>query len=104
MGRTADVFVNSRGQRVPGVVLPSRLVAEGSRVRAMQILQHATTRFEVLVVPGSQYDDGVEAWLRERLASYMNEEIDLTVRVVESIPLESSGKARFAKNLMSHSS
>ena len=52
VGRTADVFVNSRGQRVPGVALPSRLVAEGSRVRAMQILQHDTRRFEVLVVPG----------------------------------------------------
>jgi phenylacetate-CoA ligase len=104
VGRTADVFVNSRGQRVPGVALPSRLVAEGSRVRAMQILQHDAKRFEVLVVPGAQYDGGVEEWLRERLASYMNDEIELSLRIVESIPLEPSGKARFAKNLMPHSS
>jgi phenylacetate-CoA ligase len=99
-GRTADTFVNSRGQRVPGVSLTNRLITESGRVHALQLLQHEPRRFEALIVPGPDDDDGTAAWLRERLEGFMGEPLALAVRRVEWIPLEPSGKARLAKNLI----
>lgn len=100
VGRIADTFVNSRGQRVPGVAFTNRLLTEGRRVQALQLLQHAPRRFEAIVVPGPDYDETTPAWLRARLATFMDDDIELTVRTVETIPREPSGKLRLTKNLM----
>ncbi len=100
LGRTADTFVNSRGQRVPGVAFTNRLVTDGRRIEALQLLQHEPRRFEALVVAGPDYDAATPEWLRSRLAAFLEDDIELTLRPVEAIPREASGKLRVAKNLM----
>ena len=52
-GRTTDVFINSIGQRIPGVAFTNRFVKDDSKVREMQLIQTAIGRFDILVVPGS---------------------------------------------------
>ena len=56
--------------------------------------------FEALVVAGPDYDAATPEWLRSRLAAFLEDDIELTLRPVEAIPREASGKLRVAKNLM----
>ena len=55
LGRTTDTFVNSRGQKIPGVGFTNRYVKDAREISAMQIIQHGIKNFEILIVPTKEY-------------------------------------------------
>jgi phenylacetate-CoA ligase len=100
-GRADDVFVNSLGQRIPGVAIVNRITLDNSKIREMQFVQKAIGRFDVSVVPGENWQG--EASAKEvvsKLSDFMQEPTEALVSVVKSIPREPSGKVRFCKSLL----
>ncbi len=100
-GRTTDAFINSAGQRVPGVAFTNRIVKDDSTVREMQIIQRAVGQFEVLVIPGmSWHGERSKQEIARKVGEFMQESTETIVSVVDSIPREPSGKVRFCKCLI----
>lgn len=102
VGRTTDVFFNSRGQRIPGVAFTNRVVKDDLEFREMQFIQRSIGQFQVLVVPGRNWQGrSSEAMIRDRISEFMQEPTEASVMIVDTIPREPSGKLRLCKNLMS---
>ncbi len=99
-GRCADVFINSAGQRIPGVSLTNRIVADDSEFRELQFIQTAIGEFHVLVVPGANWCQATSPGaITKRLEEFMDESLRVTVELVKEIPREKSGKVRFCIGL-----
>lgn len=100
-GRTTDVFINSAGQRIPGVAFTNRIVKDDSKIREMQLIQTAIQKFEILVVPGVSWQGAITVTeLRGSLNEFMQESTEAEVKIVDCIPRESSGKVKFCKNML----
>jgi phenylacetate-CoA ligase len=100
LGRVTDTFVNSRGQKIPGVGFTNRYIKDAREISSMQIVQHDINRFELLIVPTKEYASSTEEWLQQKLDEFMLEHTEMKVTFVEQIPREKSGKVRFCKNLI----
>lgn len=99
-GRVNDTFINSKGQKIPGVWFPNQFVKSCDEIKEMQILQHDIAKFEFLIVKGENYSVATEQWLKEKLDEFMLGENAVTISYVSEIPREKSGKVRVCKNLM----
>lgn len=98
-GRAADVFSNSTGQRIPGLIFTNRI--DDSQVREMQLVQTAIRRFDVLVVPGPNWQGEVTVNdISASLIELMQENTEANVKIVDCIPREASGKVRYCKSLL----
>lgn len=100
LGRVTDTFMNSKGQKIPGVGFTNRYIKDVREIISMQIIQHDIKDFEILVVPTKDYSSATVTWLQQKLNEFMQEPTGLRVTTVEQIPREKSGKVRFCKNLM----
>lgn len=100
LGRVTDTFVNSRGQKIPGVGLTNRYIKDSLEIKSMQIIQHGINNFEILIVPAEEFTSTTKVWLQQKLDEFMLEPTGMRVTVVDQIPREKSGKVRFCKNLM----
>ncbi len=100
LGRVTDTFVNSKGQKIPGVGFTNRYIKDAREIQSMQIIQHDINDFEILVVPAKEYSSATEAWLQQKLDEFMLEPTRLRISSVDRILREKSGKIRFCKNLM----
>jgi phenylacetate-CoA ligase len=104
LGRDADVFINSRNQRTPGVLTITKLYGALEEFSQLQLIQHDIGFFEALIVPGRCFEESSSVKeLSRRLSEIMEEEVRLEARLVEKIPRERSGKTRFCRNLMINS-
>lgn len=99
-GRVNDTFVNSKGQRIPGVWFPNQFVRSCDEIKQMQVLQHSIKEFELLIVKADNFSYETEQWLKDRLNEFMQEENLIKITYVNEVPKEKSGKVRFCKNLM----
>ncbi len=99
-GRVSDTFINSKGQKIPGVWFPNQFVKGCDEIKEMQIIQHDICVFELLVVRGNKFNDVTERWLRDKLDEFMLESNVTTISYLSEIPREKSGKVRVCKNLM----
>lgn len=104
LGRVTDTFVNSKGQKIPGIGFTNRYIKDAREICGMQIIQHGIKDFEVLVVPTDGFNSETVAWLGEKLNEFMLEPTTLRVTKVPEIAREKSGKIRFCKNLMPETS
>lgn len=100
VGRVTDTFVNSKGQKIPGVGFTNRYIKDAREIMEMQIIQHGINDFEILVVPAEEYTPITEAWLQQKLNEFMLETTVMRLSIVDQIPREKSGKVRFCKNIM----
>jgi phenylacetate-CoA ligase len=100
MGRVTDTFVNSKGQKIPGVGFTNRYIKDAREIRAMQIIQHGIKDFEIVVVAAEEFGPATELWLHKKLDEFMLEPTDLRITAAQEIRREKSGKVRFCKNLM----
>lgn len=100
LGRSPDVFVNSKGQRVPMIVL-EHMHGGSDEIRQLQFIQYGIGSFEVKIVPGENFEnpDSTERVIR-RFCDYLKEDVDLKATIVDDIPREPSGKLRLCKNEM----
>lgn len=101
LGRITDTFMNSRGQKIPGIGFTNRYIKDSIEIKSMQIVQHGIANFEILIVPAEGYSKSTEYWLQQKLNEFMLEPTGMRITVVEQIPCEKSGKVRFCKNVMS---
>jgi phenylacetate-CoA ligase len=100
-GRTSDVLINSRGQRILGVAVSSRFKRDASEFCDMQLTQTAVGEFEVLIVPAENWRGSAsEQRITEQICEFMQEHTQATFSLVDSIPREPSGKVRFCKSML----
>jgi len=99
-GRVNDTFVNSKGQKIPGVWFPNQFVKGCDEIKEMQILQHDIAVFQLLIVRGDNFTGITEQWLKDKLDEFMLEKNITTITYVTEIPREKSGKVRFCKNMI----
>lgn len=99
-GRVNDTFINSKGQKIPGVWFPNQFVRSCDEIKQMQVLQHAITVFELRIVKADKFSEETVRWLEDKLDEFMQEKNSVTFTYVSEIQKEKSGKVRFCKNLM----
>jgi phenylacetate-CoA ligase len=100
VGREVDLFVNSKGQKIPGVSFPNRIIKECAEIEQMQIIQKGYRQFQAMIKPGPAFSDETRKRLGTSLDGFMSDRCELEVILVDEIPLEKSGKVRFCKNTM----
>lgn len=102
-GRTTEFLVLANGKEISGPAL-TLVIADMPDVRQVQFVQTSATAITLRVVPGNRYGESTKEELKRRMLKYFGEETQLTLAETEEIPVEASGKYRFAINLTAGSS
>jgi len=92
-GRTTDFVVRSDGAIMHALAV-IYVVREIDGVHQFQIIQQAVDEVEVLIVPASAWRAEGERRLAEGLRRRLGADVRVTVRIVDAIPPEASGKHR----------
>jgi phenylacetate-CoA ligase len=94
VGRTTDFVV-----RPDGVVMHALAVIYVLRavegIAQFKVIQHALHDVEVLVVPDSRWSAQNHAKVVSGLAARLGNDVRITLRLVDDIPVEASGKYRY---------
>ena len=90
-GRTQAIVHCANGRWIPGTFFSHFFKDHESTVRFFQINQHTKGAFELKIVPSDGYSEGGFEELLVKLRHYVGES-DITVRLVEEIPLVRTGK------------
>jgi phenylacetate-CoA ligase len=100
-GRVDDVFINSAGQRIPGVSIVNRIAINNSEIREMKIVQTALGQFDLFIAPARDWGGELtEQLITAQLAVFMQEPVATNFCIVDFIPREPSGKVQFCKNMI----
>lgn len=92
-GRRLDALRTAAGHYVPGeFIVYMFLNARG--IKRYQVVQRTLEKFDVLLVPGADYDPSVQDLLRRELAKSVGDAVALDFHLVEDIPLTPTGKHR----------
>jgi phenylacetate-CoA ligase len=94
IGRTTDFVVRPDGviMHALAVIYVLRAV-EG--IAQFKLIQHALRDVEVLIVPGSQWTEADHAKVIAGLAARLGNDVRVSIRLVDAIPVEASGKYRY---------
>ncbi len=94
LGRTTDFVTRADGtiMHALAVIYVLRAV-EG--VAEFRFIQHALNEIEVLVRPSPRWSDTSGAAVQEGLKARLGADVRVTLRLVDAIPVESSGKHRY---------
>lgn len=95
-GRITDFLHLPDGRMVSGPSL-TLLIAQIPEIRQAQFVQTTPVDVRLDVVPRNGFGSHTVEELRRRLHPYLRGQVHLSVRPVESIPSEVSGKYRFVK-------
>ncbi|MBN7768875.1 hypothetical protein KUV44_00250 [Marinobacter daepoensis] len=95
-GRVADFLKLPGGGQVAGISLVERTLTKVPGVEQMQLVQEALNEILINRVKGREYNDQTDANLISSLREIFNEQVDLIIQDVPSIPQEASGKYRFS--------
>jgi phenylacetate-CoA ligase len=96
LGRSVDYITLEDGSVVPPYNL-TMAIRSIAGMRQFQLIQHTTSRVEVLVVPRSDFDDASRRKIQECLRPIL-QGLAAEVRVVEAIAPEPSGKYRIVRS------
>ena len=99
-GRYVDTFMKMDGSFIPGVAFTNRIISECKGIRELQIVQKNYKIFHLNIVKGEQYLEIDLEYLKQKISSFMHDNIDYEVSFVSKIPTEKSGKVRFCKSEM----
>jgi len=93
-GRTTDFIVRADGtvMHALAVIYVLRAV-EG--VAEFKLIQHASEEVEVCVVPDARWSDASRSRVVEGLRARLGDGLRVTLREVDGIPAEASGKFRY---------
>ena len=94
MGRTTDFIVRSDGtiMHALGVIYVLR-AAEG--VEEFKFIQHELDNIEVLVIPNRMWSEASRSEILRGLHSRLGDDVNIELRMVDTIAPESSGKHRY---------
>lgn len=93
LGRTSDVFKLKNGRILNGLALPFEDVPK--QVEQFQIVQEATDKVVLKIVPGKDYSETIEHDFLKVMQYHCGEGIEVSVQIVNSIPVPESGKYRY---------
>jgi phenylacetate-CoA ligase len=99
-GRIGDVLLTAAGGRVHGAALADllkKIIAESPPAAIGRVLfeQHDTRTWTVLVQAGPAFSDRISGLLAAGVRAIFGEQCQVTVKLVQEIPREASGKFRF---------
>ena len=94
MGRTTDFVVRADGtiMHALAVIYVLRAV-EG--IAEFKFIQHGAREVEVLIVPGSRWSEAARSQVMAGLGRRLGDDVRVSIRLVETIPAEASGKYRY---------
>ncbi len=94
-GRTTDFVVAADGTVMHGLAL-IYVLRDIPSLASFKVIQHSRSRIEVLLVPEAGFDrTGGPAFIVEGFRRRLGAEVEVDVRLVETIPAEKSGKFRY---------
>ncbi|MFO1456174.1 MAG: hypothetical protein U1F18_08005 [Steroidobacteraceae bacterium] len=92
-GRVADLVVlRDRVLTPPNF---ATMFSDKPGVRAYQVRQDSMDALEILIVPGAEYSDAVEDYLRSSVCALVGDGVRVGLRRVDDIPVPESGKRRY---------
>lgn len=100
MGRHTDFVVRSDGTIMHALALIYVLRALDG-VGEFKLIQHSLDRVEVLIVPNRRWDAASESRARDGIQTRLGTEVKVEIRLVETIPPETSGKHRYVVSRVS---
>lgn len=95
-GRVADFLKLQSGGQVAGISLVERTLTKVPGVEQMQLVQESIDQVLINRVKGQEYDVHTDPNLISALREVFDEQVDLVIQDVPSIPQEASGKYRFS--------
>jgi len=93
-GRSTDFVVANDGTVMHGLALIYVLRALAG-IEAFKIVQHDRTHVEVLIVPGAEFSARQEQQIQHDFRKRLGQDTEVDIKIVDSIPRESSGKYRY---------
>ncbi|MEA1927381.1 MAG: hypothetical protein U9N73_04185 [Candidatus Auribacterota bacterium] len=97
-GRVHDIITTPDGRNVHGELF-THIFDQIEGVRKFQVVQVARDRLTITIVAPELTSDQ-ESFLRQRLTENLGKGMDVSLRYVDDIPLEGTGKFRWVKNLL----
>lgn len=98
VGRRLDMLHMPDGRHVPGEFFP-HLVKDFPAVRRFQVIQDAPDHVQLLLVISAAWNKEARVLLERQVRDTLGPSVCLEMRVVDDIPLTSSGKHRVVVNL-----
>ncbi len=97
MGRTSDIIITPNGNKLV-LHFFSKIFSEIRTVNLFQIHQTAPDSIHVLIVPSNEFQ--ITHWeiCRSKILKYGDENLDINMEIVNSIPVEKSGKRMYIKS------
>jgi phenylacetate-CoA ligase len=93
-GRTTDFVVTAEGAVMHGLAL-IYILRDLPGLASFKVVQHSRQLTEVLLVPEAGFDAGAPARIVEGFKKRLGAEVEVQVRVVDTIAAEKSGKFRY---------
>ena len=94
VGRTTDFVVRSDGTIMHALAV-IYVLRDVEGITQFKFIQHSLRDVEVLIVPASQWTEASRAKLIAGLALRLGNDVRVSVRLVDVIPVEASGKYRY---------
>lgn len=92
-GRRLDAIRTVDGRILPGEFFP-HMLKDVDGVRRFQVVQEDLDRFTLNLVPGPEFGEEQEAYVRREIGKVLGSDASLDLRRVDEIPLTASGKFR----------
>jgi phenylacetate-CoA ligase len=93
-GRSTDFVVAADGTVMHGLAL-IYVIRDLPQVERFKIVQHDIAHTEVVLVPGPDFDSELELRIRAEFQRRLGSTVAVTIRKVDAIPREASGKFRY---------
>jgi hypothetical protein len=97
-GRAVEYVVTPAGRRVPASAFQRVVRSFGEALWEYQLRQDDPASIEVWIVPRQRCDEAFIRALTEEVERYLLREVTVSVRIVDRIPRETSGKRPLLKS------
>jgi phenylacetate-CoA ligase len=98
VGRRLDMLNTPDGRHVPGEFFP-HLVKDFPAIRRFQVIQDAPDHVQLLLVISAAWNKDAHGLLERQVRDTLGSSVRLEMRVIDDIPLTTSGKHRVVVNL-----
>ena len=95
-GRVTDFLVTPRGKVVSGVSLATYFITSITGVSQAQLIQKEKDSIRIRLVCTEEFDSKCRQEIFDKLREFFEADIECELELVESIPVEPSGKQRFS--------
>lgn len=96
-GRASDYVVTPSGYQLPALLLQRTMRLQADLFWEYQFRQDTPSALEVLVIPKGDYRADLASELASTIETHLNHELQVTVKAVDSISREPSGKRPILK-------